>query len=238
MSTPFYSPPGGPATVLAAKTKNAIYPCVNLGIVASTPLHLWQDPCKAPYSVFRVESIQILAKPGDTIRRAPYRPGEGFAYVERHETSSNIFLAPGYNPAVLDGGDFWARYWALRKQNDVDADLLAAKALAPQFRRDQEQLTISLIPLLNADPYTGSNKIIIDHSMLAFLLDLDGVWADLRTLYHKEDHREAVILVCRSIAAMAQADRDKYPAHAWNARQERVLSWCRTASAGRAYRKE
>jgi len=232
VSTPLDQPTEGPIMIVDARTAHAVYPCANVSATASTLWHFWQDPCKAKFSLFRTQQIQVMTKPGEIIRRAPYKVGEGLFYIERHETSSNIIFAPGFNPARLGDGHFWEDYHRLREQDSrMDVDFLDAEESIQQFRYGQGQLTIAMIPLRSSMPDSGTDRIAVDHSMLVFLLGLDDVWTDLRRLYNDQSHKKAVVLVCKTIEQMAMAHREKWPMHKWNGKQQRVIDWCHSIAA-------
>jgi hypothetical protein len=231
-SGPLSRPSSGPIAVVAARGLKKPYPCVSLGVIASTPFHIWQDPCKARFSLFRVHDAQILGGPGDLVRRAPYKPGAAFCYVIRHERSSNIILAPGFNALALGDGAFWAEYYNLRKKNaGLDADYGAAVASVDQLKRSEGQLVVSLIPLYATEPSSGEQKILVDHSMLIFLLGLEGVWNDLRRQHEHGETRDAIALICESISSIVLAYEKKWPSYKWTGRQKRIIEWCHSIAS-------
>jgi hypothetical protein len=170
--------------------------------------------------------------------RAPYKPGEGFGLIERHETSGNIVLSPSFNPEGIGLGGFWDEYQRIRsrerQEGDPDADYLAAREYYDAAIDSAEgKLRMSLVPLSGALPGAKDRTILVDHSMLVFLLGLESVWDDLRKQYKDPHAKDGVMRVCGTVAGMARAHQQKWPSYRWNSQQKRIIDWCESASSGR-----
>lgn len=209
-----------------------VYPAVNVGLIASTEWHLLQDPDVMPYTRFRLHGLQILTGPSAEFVRAPYQPGVGAFGIVRQERSSNVVLAPGFNPVFVGDGGFWSQYRRIQQGNtQIDADYLSAERSAQPYKYDaQDRLIISMIPVRREG--TGPS-IQVNHSMLVFLLGLNNVWEDVRRAQKKAEAVEAIKLICRTVADMAQAHRKKWPDYQWSNQQRKIIDWCETVAWGK-----
>lgn len=209
-------PPTGstnsPLAICDALGKLDPYPCVNLGVVASTPVHFWDDPCYAEYSQFRVEGIQLLTKAGQHSRWARSKPGEGFCYFVRHERNFNIIFAPGFNPSNAGSLTDYPRYHILWNENEALDSSFRSIESRLIFHRKDGIFFKPLIPLRETTP-EGGEKLLINHTFLEFILELKGVWGDLRRQYDWGNNREAIVLICKTIVtavdAMPKDSREK-----------------------------
>jgi hypothetical protein len=203
------------------------YPCVNLVMIASTPVHPWKDPDDTKFNIFHVQELQILRHPGDPMRQASFIPGGAvYPFLTWQERRGNILLAPGFNPEGTGEGSFWEEYQDIaskeKQGKNRDASYHAGASVCDASVSSTENgRKTSFVPLNGKD-----HVIRVDHSMLVFLLGLDGVWADLRRAHNDPKDKEAVILTCRTIDQMAKAHHEKWPDHKWDSKRQHVIDWC------------
>ncbi len=221
--------------VTVASTEDAmhVYPCANVGVVGATPFHVWKDPDSTQCTEFRLAGVQLLVGPTTRFDRAPYSPGQRVGLLVRQETSTNILFAPGYNPVHLGDGGFWAKYEGIRRVNPaMDGDYRAAVDAAQLFKYDEKGgLTIGLVPVSSGGSTGTVARSRVDHSMLVFLLELDDVWASLRTAHGDPKDKEAVILIGKTIDQMAKAHHEKWPDYKWDSKPQHVIDWCHSVAA-------
>ena len=222
-------------------TLRPVYPCANLALLARTPPHRWQDPCEARFSLFKIDGIYVLRHSRQPLLTPSYNPGYGSMLCAVHERCGNVLFAPGFNPSgnprvilwdgVLrdDARSFWTEYKRVKKatleSGDLDkdyreaADALRAKAAA--------QGRVVLIPLhSSSDGVAGKERLLVNHSMLVFLLNQRRIWRDLRSCYRRGKGREAITLICRTVSLIAEAHRKKWPSHTWETRHKQIIEWC------------
>ena len=205
------------------------YPCANLKLIASTPVHIWRHPDYARFTEFRLHGIDILRGPGK-IERGRYAGGGVYPFLVWQQSGENIILSPGFNPvAVLGASGMNDEYARIRRESRDQGDWDADSREAERSQRPaavEKRGTVSMLPLFTCSPGSDDATILIDHSMLVFLLRMEGAWSDLRRQYRNSNARDGVVLVCRTVAGMSRAHRLKWPSYQWNSQQRKIIDWC------------
>lgn len=212
------------------------YPCANLRVIAATPLHVYSDPDEKKFVRFRLDVAQVVENCTE-LTAGSFQGHSPLPFLVYQEAVENIICAPGFNPKVvltqhaLDHA-YGEIQRSARTSGDWDADYRALAEACSREGSPGKPLRIPLVPLrFDASP-GKSQGIAVNHSMLVFLVRLDGVWADLRRAYAEPENEEAVILICRTIDQMARVHRQKWPVYKWSDGEQRVIDWCRSIAAG------
>lgn len=224
------------------------YPCVSIGVVATTPWHMYEDPLKSPYSYFSVYQLDVVLKKGDNFWTTPYREGMGSVFMMRHQKSEEIIFAPGFNPVGSSGRrwlsivndeeygsdpSFWQEYIKLRQINgEWEKDFREVEKKVESHKSVGEQLEILLIPLYGINPASGIRRNLVNHSLLVWLLERKDLWSDLRGFYRKKDSREGVRLAAETVRQMVEAHEERWPEYSWSRGQKKIIDWCREVAAG------
>jgi len=208
------------------------YPCVSLSIFGSTPWHMYQEPCTAPYSL-EIENIQVLRDPNECVYGSQYMRRKSYSYLVRHQSADPLFLSPGFNPLPeMPYGPVWKKYRDLReRESQYNADYPDLDKYSDQYQGQDGVVLISLIPLYSTDTAAGVKKIMVDHSMLVWLLDSREIWEGLHTFYEQRDGKEGVQLVAETICRMVAAHEEKWPGYLWTVEQKKVIEWYQTVSS-------
>ena len=82
------------------------------------------------------------------------------------------------------------------------------------------------MPLRSVSKENGIETILVNHSLLVFLLDRREIWQDLRWRYRREEDREAIRLICKTIDEVAKAHDEKWPDYAWPDKHKKIIKWC------------
>ena len=230
------TPPSERVAVVDATARSSPYPCANMIMVAATPLHPWADPDKTRYTIFRVRDIQVMRGPSDILLRASHGGGGLWPVAVWQETSGNIILAPGFNPEGIGMGNFWDEYQMIGEKakgdGNRDADYVSAReSSGPSLSSTDRVLKVSLVPLSGDFNERQLGHLLVDHSMLVFLLGLHQAWDDLHNLYAKPETKDGAALVCRTIVDMVLSHERKWPTYKWNGKERQVIDWCKAVVA-------
>lgn len=207
----------------------------NLRLVASTPVHIWQDPDYTRMSEFRLQTVELVGVT-DKLRDSATGGGAIYPFLVWQTAEGNVLFAPGFNPeSVMTAGSFDDQYYEIqtktKQADDMDRDFRMAEDARPPLHVTGQPFRIDPIPLYAGEPQSGRRRVQVDHSMLVFLLGLDRVWSDLWWRYREKDSKEAVVVVCKTMVAADEAHRQKWPEYKWDTRQQRILDWCKAVVA-------
>jgi hypothetical protein len=185
-------------------------------------------------------------------------------YTIIREDAGSVLFAPGFNPMGVpwwlwdnsSSGGFWGDYHANKSipaHSVLDEGYRkAAAALAPSSLSGKETFDelaekirsgktpgdavgrTFMVPLYSVPTTGGRGVITINHSLLIFLVNRQDVWADLQSRYKRGRDKEAITIICKSIAQMVKAHDEKWPSYAWTPQQKRVIAWCNSVADGGA----
>lgn len=205
------------------------YPCVCLRLNAATPIHVVQDPERTSMSIIDLRDISLLT--GRTV--VDYGPAEGsmvYPFVS-YRATMNIYCSVGFNPSIMGVDRACDEYWRIRERTktaghlDCDYEKYEKEIRRPAYRVQRSPTELPIIPLYYKAP-DGATQIIVNHSVIEFLLARDSVWSCIRRRYATNADRESIAVLCLAIHTAVEAHREKWPLYRWEPGQAAVIAWC------------